>query len=185
MTRSDDISPVALPAGVTLRLVADGDGPAIAAARALDRDHLAPWEPVRPEGFDDADQHAERILGQLAGYAAGTCVPYVLARDGRIVGSLTVSNIVQLAFCSGRVGYWLASDVTGHGVMTAALQAAVTHSRDVLGLHRLEAATLPHNAPSQAVLTRAGFEQFGYAPAYLQIAGRWQDHVMFQRILHD
>jgi ribosomal-protein-alanine N-acetyltransferase len=35
------------------------------------------------------------------------------------------------------------------------------------------------------VLTRAGFERIGVAPSYLHIAGRWQDHVLFQRILHD
>jgi ribosomal-protein-alanine N-acetyltransferase len=35
------------------------------------------------------------------------------------------------------------------------------------------------------VLTRTGFERIGVAPAYLNIAGRWQDHVLFQRILHD
>ena len=40
------------------------------------------------------------------------------------------------------------------------------------------------DGPCQAVLTRAGFERIGFAPAYLKIAGKWQDHVMFQRILH-
>jgi ribosomal-protein-alanine N-acetyltransferase len=31
-------------------------------------------------------------------------------------------------------------------------------------------------------LERNGFEKYGLAPAYLNIAGRWQDHVMFQLI---
>jgi ribosomal-protein-alanine N-acetyltransferase len=60
----------------------------------------------------------------------------------------------------------------------------VVHARDELGLHRLQAATLPHNEASQAVLTRVGFERIGFAPSYLKIAGEWQDHVMFQLILH-
>jgi ribosomal-protein-alanine N-acetyltransferase len=34
-----------------------------------------------------------------------------------------------------------------------------------------------------AVLSRAGFEQIGRAPQYLRIAGRGQDHLLFQRIL--
>ncbi|WP_418275708.1 GNAT family N-acetyltransferase [Isoptericola jiangsuensis] len=181
----DGVTPVALPAGVTLRLVGIDDGPALAAARRRDREHLAPWEPVRPEGFEDVDQHVDRIRDQLDGHRAGRLVPYVLEQDGRIVGSLTVSDVVLGAFCSAHVGYWLASDLTGHGVMTAAVRASAVQARDVLGLHRLQAATLPHNTPSQHVLARAGFEQIGYAPAYLQIAGRWQDHVLFQRILHD
>ena len=34
------------------------------------------------------------------------------------------------------------------------------------------------------VLRRAGFQEIGLAPDYLQIAGSWQDHVLFQLILH-
>ena len=49
-----------------------------------------------------------------------------------------------------------------------------------LGLHRVEAGTVPHNARSRAVLERTGFVRFGYAPAYLKIAGEWQDHVLYQ-----
>lgn len=35
---------------------------------------------------------------------------------------------------------------------------------------------------AQRVLVKAGFEQYGIAPSYLEIAGRWQDHVLLQRI---
>ena len=49
-----------------------------------------------------------------------------------------------------------------------------------LRLHRIEAGTLKHNRSSQRVLERNGFERFGLAPNYLQIDGRWQDHVLFQ-----
>jgi hypothetical protein len=49
-----------------------------------------------------------------------------------------------------------------------------------LGLHQLEASTLLHNTPSQRVLARNGFRPFAVAEAYLNIAGKWQDHVMFR-----
>jgi len=32
------------------------------------------------------------------------------------------------------------------------------------------------------VLARNGFVRIGVAPSYLKIAGRWQDHVLFQRV---
>lgn len=54
-----------------------------------------------------------------------------------------------------------------------------------LGLHRLDAATLPENAASQAVLRRHEFVEIGRAPQMLYIAGEWQDQVLFQRILND
>ena len=58
-------------------------------------------------------------------------------------------------------------------------------ARDELGLHRIEASTLLHNVGSQRVLLKAGFQQIGMAPRYLQIAGKWQDHNLYQVVLHD
>jgi [ribosomal protein S5]-alanine N-acetyltransferase len=51
-----------------------------------------------------------------------------------------------------------------------------------LGLHRLQAATLLHNARSQRVLRRNGFRPFAIAPDYLKIADQWQDHVLFHLV---
>ena len=49
-----------------------------------------------------------------------------------------------------------------------------------LRLHRVKAGTLLHNVGSQRVLERNGFVRFGVAPSYLKIAGRWQDHALYQ-----
>ena len=46
-------------------------------------------------------------------------------------------------------------------------------------LFRVEAACLPHNVPSRALLRKAGFREEGYAREYLCINGKWQDHVLF------
>jgi [ribosomal protein S5]-alanine N-acetyltransferase len=32
------------------------------------------------------------------------------------------------------------------------------------------------------VLAHNGFTLIGLAPSYLEIAGRWQDHLLFQRV---
>ena len=73
----------------------------------------------------------------------------------------------------------------GRGLATSAVREILRMSRDELDLHRVQAVTLPHNAASQRVLERNGFERIGFAPRYLRIAGRWQDHDLFQAILHD
>ncbi|HEY5222227.1 MAG TPA: GNAT family protein [Microbacteriaceae bacterium] len=67
----------------------------------------------------------------------------------------------------------------------AAVQLIVETAREELGLHRIEASTLPHNIGSQRVLQNAGFQQIGMAPQYLQIAGKWQDHNLYQIVLHE
>lgn len=107
----------------------------------------------------------------------------VLARGGSIVGLLTLSSIGRGAFQNAHLGYWIDQGVQGNGVMTAAVGAAADIAKAVLNLHRLEAATLVHNTASQRVLEKNGFESYGTARGYLKIAGQWQDHRMFQRIL--
>ena len=65
------------------------------------------------------------------------------------------------------------------GLATAAVTDVIDVGFRKLGLHRLEAATLLHNTASQRVLTRNGFRPFAVSEAYLKIAGRWQDHILF------
>lgn len=169
---------------VTLRELIQDDAAALAEAYVRNREHLAPWDPERPEEFYTEEWHKERLWAQALENSTGRALYTVLESDGEIVGRLNLTDIVHGAFENGHIGYWLDARFTGRGLMTRAIEALAAHARDELGLHRLQAATLPHNAASQAVLARAGFEKIGFAPAYLKIAGKWQDHVMFQLILH-
>lgn len=76
-------------------------------------------------------------------------------------------------------------DHIGRGLATAAVTQACAAADTELGLHRVEAGTLLDNVPSQRVLAKCGFEEFGVAPSYLYINGAWRDHRLFQRILND
>lgn len=102
--------------------------------------------------------------------------------DGRPAGRVTVSNVAYGPFCSGSLGYWVAAHRAGHGVATRAVAQVVDECFAEHGLHRVEAATLVDNLPSQAVLRRNGFTVIGRAPGYLRIAGGWRDHLLFQRL---
>jgi ribosomal-protein-alanine N-acetyltransferase len=178
------IAPVTISDGVTLRLVQVEDAEALAAAYRKNRDHLAPWDPERKPEFFTGEWQAQEIPKQLAAYSAGTSVPLVLAADDAIVGRINLSNIVRGALESGSVGYWVDADYTGRGLVSAALQQALALARG-MGLHRIEAGTLVHNLASQRVLEKAGFEYYGMAPKFLKINGSWQDHRLFQILLHD
>ena len=54
--------------------------------------------------------------------------------------------------------------------------------KDQVGLHRVEAGTLPDNLASQRVLEKNGFERFGFARKLLLLGGEWRDHVLFERV---
>ena len=174
---------VPLSSSVTLRLLTEHDGDAVLAAYERNHSHLLPWEPTRPDEFFTTAEQTRILTGQIEQYGAGTAYPLVIVEGGIVIGRMTLSGIVRGPFQSASIGYWIDADHTGRGLATAALRQVVTHSRDHLGLHRLEAGTLLHNLGSQKVLANAGFAPIGVAPEYLKINGTWQDHLLFQRIL--
>jgi ribosomal-protein-alanine N-acetyltransferase len=170
----------------TTRPLEPGDAPVLADLVARNRDFLAPWEPVRPEAYFTLEGQVDVIAESLERYADGTQVPRViLDESGAVVGRINLNNIVRGAFRSASVGYWVAQEAGGRGLAAAAVADMVAVGFELEGLHRLEAGTVPENLRSQSVLRRNGFEQFGYAPRYLSIAGRWQDHLLFQRVRED
>ncbi|HWS32960.1 MAG TPA: GNAT family N-acetyltransferase [Actinoplanes sp.] len=166
---------------IGIRLISPADATEIAALIAANREHLAPWDPVRDESYYTADGQWRLISDVLR---TGTSLPHAIVEDGRIIGRVNLNNVVHGAFQSASVGYWVAADVAGRGVASAAVAAVVEAAFTTYGLHRVEAGTLVHNVRSQRVLERNGFQRFGLAPGYLRIAGEWQDHYLYQ-LLND
>ncbi|WP_399933461.1 GNAT family N-acetyltransferase [Streptomyces kanamyceticus] len=174
-----------LAAGVLMRPVTPDDAHALARAHRRNRDHLAPWDPDRPEAFFTTEGQAERIQGQLAEAAAGRAVQWVFVDGGEIVGHAALSNIVLGPARSAILGYWTDAEQTGRGLASAATRHACEVADTRLGLHRVEAGTLLHNTASQRVLVKCGFQEYGVAPKSLYINGAWRDHRLFQKILND
>lgn len=174
-----------LPEDAVIRLLRLDDAEPLAEAYWINRVHLAPWEPTRDADYFTAAGQLAIVRSQLSQHSAGTGYPLVVARGAQIIARLNMSGIVRGPFQSASIGYWVDAAHIGRGIASALVQRSVEIARDELHLHRLEAGTLLHNAASQSVLKRAGFEQIGLAPRYLKIAGAWQDHQLFQRILHD
>lgn len=169
-----------------LRALELSDASALTELIVANRTFLDPWEPVRPESYFTVAGQQEIINDSLTRQRLGlTYCQVILDDDGGVAGRINLNNIVRGPFQSASVGYWLSEHVGGRGIATAALAEMVTIAFERLGLHRLEAGTIPNNFRSQAVLAKNGFVQFGYAPAYLQIAGIYTDHLLFQRLSTD
>ncbi|MEV4259391.1 GNAT family N-acetyltransferase [Spirillospora sp. NPDC049652] len=163
------------------RLASLADAAELADLYRANREFLAPWEPVRDEEFfTEAGQRAGlRVL--LDDHAHGRAVPrLILDSGGAIAGRINLVDIVRGAFQSGNLGYWVSGAANGRGLATRAVGEIVRIAFGELGLHRVQAATLVRNERSQRVLERNGFVRYGLAPDYCKIAGRWQDHVLFQ-----
>jgi ribosomal-protein-alanine N-acetyltransferase len=161
---------------VIRRLVPD-DAEELARLLAANRTFLAPFEPEHAEDFFSSDGQRARIERAEHLYAI---------LDGDVLAGMTsLSNVVRGAFQSANVGYWVDEARNGRGLATRAVAELVDLAFTELGLHRLEAATLADNRASQRVLQKIRFRRIGIAPRYLQIAGDWRDHVLFQRTVED
>ena len=168
----------------TTRLIELEDAEELHALLEANRDFLAPFEPAHP-AHETVDDQRRIIEIRRREHADGVTVPHVILDDGRIVGRITLSTIVRFAFQSGNLGYWVAQADNSRGHASAATARLCELAFGELGLHRVEAGTLPGNVRSQRVLEHNGFVRFGLAPHYLRIAGRWQDHVLFQKLSED
>jgi [ribosomal protein S5]-alanine N-acetyltransferase len=155
--------------------------------RAASRQHLTVWEPLwsRDElarsSFRRRLRQYQREMREDQGYAYLIFQP----SDAVLLGGLTISNIRRGVAQAASLGYWMGVMHAGRGHMTDAVRAIVPYAFDTLGLHRLEAACLPHNTPSMRVLEKAGFHHEGRARRYLKINGLWQDHELFARLQDD
>jgi GrpB-like predicted nucleotidyltransferase (UPF0157 family)/L-amino acid N-acyltransferase YncA len=165
-----------------IRLIEVADADALAALYAANRDYLRRFEPRRPDAFFTAAGQAERARAEAANAQAGRRYAHVILDATEIAGTIAIDNIVRGAGQMATIGYWVDQSRAGRGLATRAVAAAVETAFEPLGLHRVQAGTLLDNRASQRVLEKNGFERFGVAPRYLNIADRWQDHVLYQRL---
>lgn len=168
-----------------LRPIRLDDAEVLADLYRAERDFLTPFEPERDASFFTGAGQERLIERAIALRAGGFAERFVIVHRDRAVGVLAVNNIVRGVSQSATIGYFVAQAHNGRGIATRAVGEVCRWAFDEKGLHRLEAGTLVDNIPSQRVLERNGFTRIGLAPRYLQIAGRWQDHILFQRLADD
>ena len=163
------------------RLVTLDDAAAFARLLTANRGYLAPWSPLQNEAYLTEEGQRAVLTRDLARRDEGTMLPLaILDPAGAVAGRINLNSIIPGAFQNASVGYWVSESHAGRGLASAAVADVIRIAFTELDLHRLDAATLLHNTPSQRVLTRSGFRPFAVAEAYLKIAGKWQDHILFQ-----
>ncbi|OJF12341.1 GNAT family N-acetyltransferase [Couchioplanes caeruleus] len=163
------------------RLATLDDAPVLANLLRANREFLAPWEPLREDDYFTVEGQRAELQAALDRYEQGTGLPHLILDDSAgVIGRITLNGIVRGCFQSCSMGYWVSAAANGRGHASAAVRELVRLAFRELRLHRVQAETLLHNVRSRRVLERNGFLRFGTAPAYLKIAGQWQDHAMYQ-----
>jgi ribosomal-protein-alanine N-acetyltransferase len=180
---SRDDTPVLSGPRLTLRPPQPRDYDEWRRVRYESRDFLRPFEPRWSETDLSKPVYLARIKRGREEARKGTDYAFFvyLRSEEReeLAGGITLSNIRRRAAQFVNLGYWMSHEHAGKGLMTEAVAVVIPFAFGTLGLHRIHAAFLPGNVASRRVLEKNGFKEEGYAENYLQIDGRWCDHVLF------
>lgn len=179
--------PVTLRHGsVGVRPLRRRDARAWARLRADNVGWLTPWEATLPREAGPAATSYVGMIGTLRRRARqGQTMPFAITFDDEVVGMLTVNGITWGSARWANLGYWVSKSHAGRGVTPTAVALVCDHLLTTAGLHRVEIAIRPENAPSLRVVEKLGFTEVGLAKGFLHIAGQWRDHRVFQVLAED
>lgn len=172
---------------LSLRAPVHSDFRAWTALRETSRDFLTPWEPTWANDHLTRKSFTNRVYWAQRAISNGSALPLFLVRreDDTLLGAITLDNIRRGPAQAGTLGYWIGESHARNGYMREAILAIVHHAFEKMDLSRIEAACLPENAASRALLERSGFKYEGVAQSYLQINGRWRTHVLYAALRMD
>src|SRR2546423_14567800 len=110
---------------LVLRMAESRDVSAVVDYYSSNREHLAPWDPRRAAEFYTAGYWSRQVAARIQAFRSDQGMAlFLFPRDSnRIVGALSFSNFVRGAAHMCHMGYGLASDSEGHGLMTEAARA--------------------------------------------------------------
>jgi ribosomal-protein-serine acetyltransferase len=167
---------------LVLRSVEAEDASELYRVVAANREHLSPWMPwaagqtlAGTEIFIRAAVRQERDHDgfQLA----------VTERD-EICGVVGYHRLDHENDTTS-VGYWLAADRQGRGVMTRAVGAIVDYAFDELHMHRIELRAAPANLRSRALAERLGFREEGLLRDAERFGDEYRDLLLYARLVGD
>lgn len=172
---------------MTLRQPAHSDYRQWSALRRKSGAFLKPWEPTWAKDHLTRKSFANRVYWAQRSVSNGHAVPLFLIRraDSVMLGAITLDNIRRGPAQAGTCGYWIGEPFARRGYMVEALDAVVHYAFTMLDLSRVESACLPENIASRAVLEKCGYKYEGVAQSYLQIDGRWRNHVLYANLRMD
>jgi len=108
-----------------------------------------------------------------SGYGFGIFV------EGRLAGEVTLSSVQRGPFQNAFIGYWVDRALAGNSLAPESVVVVLRFAFEELGLHRLEIAIVPRNSASRRVVEKLELREEGVALRYLEIDGRWEDHVRY------
>lgn len=151
-------------------------------------DWLAQWEPTSSQSWRERNsvrEYHRSLSRQRAAARMGAALPFHVFYGQRLVGHVSVSNVIRGALRSASIGYWIDAGAAGRSITPTAFALVVDHCLTAVRLHRIEVNIRPENAPSLRVAEKLGLRREGYHERFLDIGGAWRDHISFAVTVED
>ena len=141
------------------------------------RDFLMQWLPWLDsiQGPSDTRMFIEL---QLSRFRKGEAVHQTIFYQDRIAGVLGF-NRIDPANGIGYLGYWLAREYNGRGIMTRSVRDLITLGFAHLGLQRIDIRCAVKNKNSRAIPERLGFKNEGTIRRAEKVNHAFNDHVIY------
>lgn len=159
LTTAFAIFPVLETERLTLRAVTSADAPDI--FRIMSDPRVIRYFGMLPmTALDEAVERVERIQSSFQDHT-GIRWGITHRETGQLLGTCGFWRLIKPHY-RAEIGYDLAAEWWGKGVMPEAVAAVLTYGFTTMGLHSVEAHIHPANTGSRRVLEKLGFEQEGY-----------------------
>ena len=146
---------IVIDEGITVRELLEGDAEELYDLIDSNRLHLGKWFPwvAHQTSADDTLKH---IVARRAKNGTGNGLAVCIEVGGSIMGDISLTAIDQPGR-QARMGYWIASEGEGRGIMTRCCQRVLGYGFERLGLNRVVLGSVKDNWRSRRLAERLGF----------------------------
>lgn len=162
---------------IRLELIEPRHADALFALVEGNREHLQRWHPWVAGTRTVADTKAY-IESERRTYLDTGAFHSVIRYQGALSG-IVGFNGIDRNNARAALGYWLAEDKQGRGIITRCCAAFITHGFGVLGLHRIEIHCGEANTRSRAVAERLGFTCEGVLRERERLDASYTNHAVY------
>ena len=167
---------------LTMRLIEKSDLPDLFAVNG--NEEVIRYTP-HPAWKTPADGEAwfERVMKNRA---SGEAIQFVivLRETGRVIGIMVIFKFEEPTG-QAEIGYSIAKEFWGKGLVTEALKAFVDFAFEKMGLKRLEGLLDPRNEASAKVLLKVGFKHEGHQRRNFHAKGETSDTGLYGLLRED
>ncbi|MDO8594955.1 MAG: GNAT family protein [bacterium] len=144
---------------ITLRFIRPDEAEALYKLVDKNRAYLREWlDWVDAQTGPEVSK--ENILKRIEKAGRGTVLDLGVYQGDTLIGSMGF-NKIETKSRRAEIGYWLAEDYEGKGIMTDCVRALVSYGFKELKLHRIEIHCSTNNPKSAAIPERLGFKLDG------------------------